>query len=59
MMEGHVFGHGTTLNVLGSPDHSRAAKEEEEKAKEKVKDDPKGPEEHSLAMNMYKIPNGG
>ena len=23
------------------------------------KDDPKGPEGHSLAMNRYKIPNGG
>ena len=26
---------------------------------EKAKDDPKGPEENYLAMNRYKIPNGG
>ena len=57
------FGHGTTLSVLGSPDHSRARlvkrREENERAKEKAKDDPKGPEEHSLVMGKRKIPNGG
>ena len=31
----------------------------EKKEREKAKDDPKGPEEHSLAMNRFKIPNGG
>ena len=59
-MRDHVSGYGTTLSVLGRPDHSRAArrKEEKEREKEKAKDDPKGPEEHPLAMNRYKIPNG-
>ena len=40
-----------------SQDHSRAAKRSEEKVK--VKEDPKGPEERSLAMNKHKILNGG
>ena len=57
MMKDHVFGHETTLSVPGSPDHSRAArlKEEKERKKEKAEDDPKGPEEHSLAKNKHKI----
>ena len=61
IMRDHVSGHGTTLSVPRSPDHSRAArwKEEKKREKEKARNDPKGPEEHSLAMNRYKIPNGG
>ena len=49
-MKDHVSGRGTTLSVLGSPDHSRAARwnGEHEREKEKVEDDPKGPEERSL-----------
>ena len=35
----------------------KKGKGKREKGKEK--DDPKGPEEHSLAINRYKIPNGG
>ena len=55
----HVSGHGTALSVPGSQDHSRAArlKEDREREKEKAKDDPKVPEEHSLKMNRYKIPS--
>ena len=56
-MKDHVSGHGTTLSVPGSPDHSRAARRKEEK--EKAEDDPKGPEEHSLMMSKRKIPNAG
>ena len=54
-------GRGTTLSVFGSPDHSRAARceEEKEREKDKAKDDPQGPEEHSLVMNNRKILNGG
>ena len=33
----HVSGHGTTLSVPGSPDHSRAARRKEEKEREKGK----------------------
>ena len=57
MMKDHVSGHGTTLSLSGIPDHSRAARRREEK--EKVKEDPKGPKEHSLAMNKHKILYGG
>ena len=32
--------------------------EKKKSEKEKAKDNPKGPEDHSLAMNRYKIPNG-
>ena len=48
----------TELSVVWRPDDSRAAKSKEEKEREKewAKDDPKGPEEHSLAMSRYKIP---
>ena len=47
------------MSMPGSPDHPRAARcrEEKEKAKAKVKEDPKGPED-SLAMNKHKILNG-
>ena len=60
MMRGYVSGHETTLSVPCSPDHSRAArrKEEKEREKEKAKDDPKGPDEHSLMMDKRKILNG-
>ena len=33
--------------------------ERKKSEKEKAKDDPKGPEEHSLVMSNRKIPNGG
>ena len=33
MMKDHVSGHGTTLSVSGSPDHSKAACLKEEKEK--------------------------
>ena len=61
MMRDHDSGHGTTLSVTGSPDHSRAARwtEEKEREKEKAKDDPTGSEEHSLVMNKREILNGG
>ena len=57
-----LSGHGTTLSVLGSPDHSRAARVKRRKRKgqkEKAKDDPKGLEERSLVMNKRKILIGG
>ena len=34
-------------------------REEKKEEREKAKDDPKGPEEHSLTKNRHKIPNGG
>ena len=51
MMRDHVSGNGTTLSVPGiqmSPGE-----------KEKVEDDLKRPEEHSLVMTKRKILNGG
>ena len=44
MMRDHVSGHGTTLNVFGSADHSGASKcrEEKEKGKGKGKGKSKG-----------------
>ena len=60
-MRDHVSGPGTTLSVPGSPDQSRppGEKKKKEREKEKARDDPKGPEEHSLVMNKHKILNGG
>ena len=57
MMNDHGSGHGPTLSVLGSPDHSRAArwKEEKEMEKESTKENPKEAEEPSSAMNNHKI----
>ena len=57
MMEDHVSGHGTTLSVSGSPDHTRAASwnEEKEREKESKKVFPKEAEEHWLAKNKHKI----
>ena len=59
MMKDHVSGHGTTLSVPGSQDHSRAARYKEKKEREKAEDNPEGPEKHSLVMSKRKIPNGG
>ena len=41
------------------PFNGRQVKRRKGKAKEKVKEDPKGPEKHSLAMNKHKILSGG
>ena len=61
MIEDHVTGHGTLLSVLAVQTIQRppSEKEEKEREKEKAKDDPKGPEEHSLVMSKRKVPNGG
>ena len=55
MMKDHVSGHGTTLSVLGSPDHSKAArwKEAKEREKENTKVHQEEAEEPSLAKNKH------
>ena len=53
MMRNRVSAHGTTMSMLGSPDHLR------KRHREKMKANPKGPEEHFLAKNQHKILNGG
>ena len=60
MMKDFVFGYGTTTSMLGSPDHSRAAKwEEKAKVKEKAMVDSKENEEHSLVKSKHRTPNRG
>ena len=44
-----------TVQTIEGPPGEKKKRE----GKEKAEDDPKGPEEHSLVMNRYKIPNGG
>ena len=39
MMKDHVFGHGTTTSMLGSPQHCKIATLKEEKVREKAKVD--------------------
>ena len=57
MMRDHVSGRGTTLRVLGSPDHTDATswKEEKDREQERTKAYPKEAEEHSLAKKKQKI----
>ena len=60
MMKDHVSGHGTTLRVSGSPDHTRVASCKEGKVGEKGK--PKGTQQSkrksiSLTKNKHKIQN--
>ena len=61
MMKDRVFGHGTTMSMLGSPDSFRIAKSKKERVKEKVKAivDSKEQEEHAFVKNKHKTLNGG
>ena len=61
MMKDRVFGHGTTMSMLGNPLSSKVAKLKEEKAKEKVKAkvDSKALVEHTLVKNKHRTVNGG
>ena len=57
--ERSCFWTWTTTSMLGSPESFRIAKSKEEKAKEKVKVDPKELVRHTLVKNKPKTLNGG